>query len=124
MPSHPRARPTVPGDNRGTERVPSRLTVRYGAHSPDRQDEVDNISETGLCIHTNQVYKVGTQIRLHLEFPERTIVHTGEVMWAIRVPDHLRESMVCGMGIRFVNPEPGWTAIFRRWKESLARTVG
>jgi len=108
-------------DHRGRLRVPSRLSVHYGLYTTDRVDEVDNISETGLCIRTNDVFKVGTRIRLHVEFPQRTIVQSGEVMWAIRVPEHLLESMVCGMGIRFLSPEPGWSEFFRKWKASVGQ---
>ena len=39
----------------------------------------------------------------------------GEVVWAIRVPEHERSSMVCGMGVQFVGPAPWWPAFFRQW---------
>jgi hypothetical protein len=40
------------------------------------------------------------------------------VTWAIRVPEHLRETMVCGMGVGFVDPDPGWATFFEAWRES------
>jgi len=107
-------------DNRREDpRVRSQLPVRYGYVTADRSALAQNVSEGGLYIRTNQVLPVGSQISMEIEFPERTIVHTGEVMWAIRVPEHMAATLVCGMGVRFVDTIPGWSAFFRRWKSGL-----
>ena len=99
------------------DRIRTRLRVWFGIGDTDREDRCESISEGGLYIGTNDVYKVGTRLVLHVEFPQRTVTQLGEVVWAIRVPEHMRESMVCGMGIRFVHIDPSWPTYFREWKE-------
>lgn len=76
----------------------------------------DSLSEGGMFINTNEVYKVGTRLLIKIEFPDGTVTHHGEVVWAIGVPEHLRGSMVCGMGIRFLFPDQTWSTYFRKWK--------
>ena len=102
-------------DTRRHERVRIRLDVSYGIHQPDRKAVADNISEAGLYLNTNDVFGVGTRLVLRIEFPHVSVWHSGEVVWACRVPDHLRDSMMCGMGIRFINPDSTWPAFFREW---------
>ena len=109
-------------EKRRSVRVPSQLPVRYGYVTVDRSAVAENVSEGGLYIRTNQVLAVGSQIAMEIEFPERTVVHTGEVLWAIRVPEHLAQTMVCGMGIRFVDTVPDWIEFFARWKDGLAKS--
>jgi uncharacterized protein (TIGR02266 family) len=104
--------------NRTADRVDTRIRVRHGTDDPSQLDFATNISEAGLCIDTNRVYPVGTRLVLQLEFPGHTVRHDGEVAWAIKVPDHLRSAMVCGMGITFIRPDPAWAAFFRRFKFS------
>jgi uncharacterized protein (TIGR02266 family) len=111
-------------ERRKFERVPSRLAVRYGYVTLDREGIADNVSEGGLFIRTNQVFPMGTHLRLEVDFPERTIQQSGEVMWAIKVPEHQVETMICGMGIRFVDTEPGWPEFFRRWMADVTAGAG
>jgi Tfp pilus assembly protein PilZ len=109
--------------NRRHERVPVVLGVRYGTDAPDHRANADALSEAGLHIRSNLVCRVGTRIRLLVELPDGPFEHTGEVMWAIQVPDHLKSSMVYGMGIKFIDPAPAWTATFERWKQSQTADV-
>jgi len=102
------------------DRVRARLPVTYGAGVGESSSLVESISEGGLYINTNDVLKVGTRVVLRIEFPERTVCHKGEVTWAIRVPEHLRDQMVCGMGISFIDPDPQWPEFFRTWAETTA----
>ena len=110
----------APPPYRRDERVRTRLRVRYGIGAIDRTGHAQSISSGGLYIDTNDVFKIGTHVVLRVEFPERTVCHNGEVTWAIRVPDHLREQMVCGMGIAFMDPGSEWKEYFENWKASLA----
>ena len=105
------------------DRIRTRLKVRFGVGNTNREELSESISEGGLYISTNDVYKVGMRLVVKVEFPEGTVCHRAEVVWAIRVPEHLRESMVCGMGITFIDPDPGWSAFFRRWKASIGAPV-
>ena len=109
-------------EKRKSPRIRSHLQVRYGYVTIDRSAVAENISEGGLYIRTNQVLPVGSQISMEIEFPERTVAHTGEVLWAIRVPEHMAETMVCGMGIRFIDTIPGWSELFARWKSQVAES--
>ena len=108
---------------RRTPRVQTDLRVCYEDASLDRVDRATCISEHGLYIPTNDIFQVGTRIQLSVEFPDRVVHHGGEVIWAIQVPDRLRDSLVYGMGIRFVEPEAGWFDFFRRWRRDRESTV-
>jgi hypothetical protein len=101
------------------ERVRARLRVSYGVGTVDCQSHAESISEGGLYINTNEILKVGTRLILRIEFPQRAVCHRAEVTWAIRVPEHLREQMVCGMGITFIDPDPQWPQFFRQWKSGI-----
>lgn len=105
---------------RQRDRVRARLRVGYGVGSIDRQSYAESISEGGLCINTNDVLKVGTRLIVRIEFPERAVCHRAEVTWAIHVPEHLRDQMVYGMGLTFIDPDPQWPAFFRRWMSGVS----
>jgi len=100
-------------------RIRWRLRVSYGREAPERDGFAESVSEGGLHIPTAEPEKVGTRLILRLEFPQGTIYLRGEVVWAIRAPEGLRESMVHGMGIGFVDPDPQWSTFFRRWKQGV-----
>ncbi len=101
-------------------RVRAPLWVSYGIDSIDSAGCAESVSEGGLHINTNDVLGVGTRLLLRIEFPDRAVMQQGEVTWAIRVPDHLCDEMVCGMGIRFLDPDPDWLDFFRGWRGALA----
>ncbi len=100
------------------ERLKTKLHVRYGPTAPERSDRVETISEGGLYINTNETYKVGTRLLLEIEFPDRVVTQRGEVVWAIQVPQHLRDSLVCGIGVEFVYPDAEWATFFRQYSAS------
>jgi hypothetical protein len=104
---------------RRSERVRVRLPVRYGPGSVEREGFADSISEGGLYINTNRIYKVGTSLLVEIDFPGRTFYHQGEVVWAIAVPEHQRSALICGIGIGFTRPDPAWPGYFREWKAEL-----
>jgi hypothetical protein len=116
------SRVLAPSRHRRDERVRTRLRVRYGIGAIDRESFAESISAGGLYIATNDVFKVGTRLVLRIEFPERAVCHSGEVTWAIHVPDHLQDRMVCGMGVAFIDPDPQWQEFFLRWKTGVAGT--
>jgi hypothetical protein len=106
-------------ERRRHERVRATLEVRYGTHGFDFVAPLENISLSGLCIRTNEVFPMGTRIKMQIEFPDRKLVHSGEVMWAIKVPERDKETMMCGMGVQFTDPEPDWAEYFSKWRASL-----
>lgn len=105
-------------DRRGGVRYSTQLEVRYGFVRLERRANVTNLSEGGLFIRTNDVFKTGSRIVLALEMPAGEIHLTGEVMWAIRVPEHQTDCMEHGMGVQFLDPGPDWTRAFARWKDT------
>lgn len=102
-------------DKRDKARARKRLMVRYGAEKLDRSAFTRNISSTGLFLQTNAVLKPGTTMQVEMKFPERTFNMWARVIWAKRVPPELARVMGCGMGIRFVDPDPEWREFFFGW---------
>ena len=105
-------------DNRVGTRIESELTVRYGLNACERAASADNVSKEGLFISTNTTFPAGTQIMLEVEFPEASFFHRAEVIWAIRVPEHMQDDLICGMGVKFVKPDSSWLKFFQTWKAS------
>jgi hypothetical protein len=103
-------------ERRRHERFRTKLQVRYGIISCDLTGPVDNLSLSGLCIRTNEVFPAGTRIKMQIEFPEGIVHHSGEVMWAIKVPDEQMSTMMCGMGIQFIDSGPEWAKFFAGWQ--------
>jgi len=104
---------------RRARRVQAELNVRYGTTGLDCCASSTNISEDGIHLATNDVVEIGTRVQLAIEFPGHVSRQTGDVVWAIQVPEHLVDSMVYGIGIRFVDPDPGWSSVFGQWRDSL-----
>ena len=107
-------------ERRKSVRYAAQLYVRFGLQGLDRVAPVGNISEGGLCVKTNDVYKTGSLILLALELPGAEIHLRGEVMWAIRVPEHQTETMEHGMGVQFLDAGPEWRKAFEAWKAEHA----
>jgi hypothetical protein len=103
--------------DRRIKRARSRLLVRFGTTVPDKMGFTKNVSESGLFIHTNQVFRPGTTVQLSVQFPDRVFTFWGRVVWAKRVPAQLAHILECGMGICFVDPSPEWLAFYETWKQ-------
>jgi hypothetical protein len=101
-------------------RVRTSLVVHYGTDRLDRAAAAETVSEGGLHIRTNDTFKVGTRLVLRIDFPERSIQMRGEVVWSIRVPEHMERDLVCGMGVRFLGGDLEWPVFFRRWRDRVA----
>ena len=112
--------PVEKHDQRRDGRVPSRLPVTFGLIATDRSGFAGSLSESGLFISTNETYKVGTRLLVRIEMPSGKILNRGEVVWAIQVSEHMRTSMVCGMGIRFVETDANWMNAFESWRKEVA----
>jgi len=108
----------TPTSIRRHDRVRTRLSVLYGIGAPEFEATAESISIGGIFLNTNNVLKVGSRVIVQINFPGRFICHCGEVTWAIRVPEHQRETLVCGMGVSFVDPDPSWATFFKAWRDS------
>lgn len=108
-------------DRRSTPRFAAQLEVRFGEQGLDRLAPVGNISEGGLFIQTNEIYKTGTRLWLSIELGDTTVQLTGEVMWAIRVPEHQTDYMEHGMGVQLLDAGPDWRKTFASWRDQTER---
>jgi Tfp pilus assembly protein PilZ len=100
---------------RTLNRAKRRMMVRYGVSTTDKAAFTKNVSETGLFLQTNQVFKPGTTIQVQIQFPQNTFSMWGRVVWAKTVPPSLAHVVECGMGIRFVDPPAEWSTFFHEW---------
>ncbi len=111
--AHARSRSVASCDKRDNYRKPKRVKIRYGTRMADNTAFTRNISATGMFIQTNSVFKPGSTIQVHLQFPDRRFVMWARVRWAKRVPPQLIGIMAPGMGVRFVDPRPDWIDYYR-----------
>ena len=96
-------------------RLKVRLPVRYGLKATGRAAHIENISEGGAYINTNDVYSVGSRLILRLAPPTGTVTLEGEVVWSIKVPETDRHTLSCGMGVMFLRPSDEWKRLFHGW---------
>jgi Tfp pilus assembly protein PilZ len=100
-----------------TSRAKRRIMVKYGLSAADKTAFTKNLSETGLFIQTNSVFKPGTTIHVAIQFPTDTISMWATVVWAKVVPAQLAHVLECGMGVNFIDPTPDWKAFYQEWKK-------
>ena len=101
-------------DNRSRERSLKRLMVRYGVDKADRTAFTKNLSETGIYVKTNAVFKPGTTLQLEVRAPDQAFHMWARVVWAKKVPAQLAHVLECGMGLSLVNPDPQWAEFVQR----------
>ena len=110
--------PRRDGERRPAKRLRKRLMVRYGVDEANKMGFTKNISETGIFIRTNTVFRPGTTVHVQVQFPERTFSYWGRVAWAKQVPTQLAHVLECGMGVSFIEPPGDWLEFYRKWTES------
>lgn len=103
------------GEKRVRNRAKRRFMVKYGTSAADKTAFTKNVSESGLFVNTNTVFKPGTTIQVTIQFPERTFSMWARVVWAKAVPPQLAHILECGMGLCFIDPDPEWITFFREW---------
>lgn len=117
------AKREVTDSGRGYERVSTRarrrMMVRYGIQKTERTAFTKDISETGLFIKTNAVFKPGTTIQVAIEFPDQTFTLWARVVWAKKVPGQLAHILDCGMGVCFIDPPADWISFCKAWKAKI-----
>ena len=90
-----------------SKRIPFRHTVRYGpVNPPEFTSFVTNLSETGLCIKTNKIFKPGTKLYMIIELPGGVFNTEGVVIWAKASHPALVRHVRTGMGIKFTKTDP------------------
>ena len=106
-----------PGEKRTNNRAKRRLMVKYGTSAAEKTAFTKNVSETGLFVQTNQVFKPGTTIQVQIQFPDRLFSMWARVVWAKAVPPQLAHILECGMGVCFIDPTPEWYSHYRDWSK-------
>ena len=96
-------------------RAKRRLMVRFGTSNADKTAFTKNVSETGLFVQTNSVFKPGTTIQVNIQFPDRNFSMWARVVWAKSVPPQLAHVLECGMGVCFIDPSPEWLTFYKEW---------
>jgi Tfp pilus assembly protein PilZ len=91
--------------------------VRYGLTSADKTAFTKNLSETGMFLQTNSVFKPGSTIHVQLQFPKQTFAMWARVIWAKTVPPQLAHVLECGMGVHYIDPPAEWFEFFKEWKK-------
>jgi len=90
-----------------SKRIPFRYTIKYGpVNPPEFTSFVTNLSETGLCIKTNKIFKPGTTLYMIIELPGGVFNTEGVVIWAKASPPALVRHVRTGMGIKFTKTDP------------------
>lgn len=104
-------------DKRRVGRARKRLLIRYGTAAADKTAFTKNLSDTGVFVHTNAVFKPGTTIQVEIGFPERTFSMWARVVWAKQVPPQLAHILECGMGLCFIDPTADWLEFYDAWRK-------
>src|SRR5262245_40589979 len=89
--------------------------VKFGTSTTEKTAFTKNVSHSGMFVHTNNVFKPGSTIQVSLVFPDRQFTMWARVLWAKAVPPQLAHVLECGMGVRFIDPEPEWETYFKEW---------
>jgi len=117
--SKPGSDPSQDDGKRSGKRVRRRVMVKFGTGKPDKTGFSKNVSVTGVFIHTTTLFKPGTTLHVAVQFPDRTFNHWATVVWGKQAPASLAHMVECGMGVRFLDPGPEWTAYIEEWKKKL-----
>lgn len=78
-----------------------RLPVQYGIRELNCRGYTTDISQGSISIHTNRVFRPGTEIILRLDVDGVILTARGIVRWALQVPPQLAPYTRCGMDIEF-----------------------
>jgi type IV pilus assembly protein PilZ len=90
-------------ERRSWERFPTRIEVDYRSGETFLFAYIENISEMGIFVASNDPLPVGARIELRFEHEGQTFEIDGEVAWINPVrPGALNP----GMGVRFTNLTP------------------
>jgi Tfp pilus assembly protein PilZ len=104
-------------EKRVKDRAKKRLMVKYGLDKADRTAFTKNVSEAGMNLKTNHVFKPGSTLMLEVHMPDKVFSLWARVAWAKKVPPQLAHVLDCGMGLSFVEVPPEWNAYFKQWQQ-------
>jgi Tfp pilus assembly protein PilZ len=101
-------------DRRKNKRIAFRATIKYGLEKPPTYTSfVTDLSETGICIQANKVFKPDTKLYLTVFINESSFDVEGVVRWAKKAPPGLVIISKSGMGIEFTSAVKGLLDIYK-----------
>ncbi|GMR04510.1 MAG: PilZ domain-containing protein [Thermodesulfobacteriota bacterium] len=87
-----------------SKRLAFRHNIRYGpTNPPEHVSFITDLSDTGVYIKTNKVFRPGTKLYLVIETGHKSYKAEGVVVWAKKAPTHLIQHTKSGMGIKFTS---------------------
>ena len=108
-------------DKRDSRRIPFRVMLDYGlSDPPEHRSFATDLSDTGVCIKTNKVFKPGLELYMNIEIGDKAYKAYGVIMWAKVVPPRLVRVVKNGMGVRFIYMDPGLLEEYNKKRETLA----
>lgn len=88
---------------RSTLRINKRLTVKFGAETPEYLGYTIDISKDGLFIGANTVFRSGGTLTVQLTTREGAVVLLkGEIRWSQKMPAQYAHKVKSGMGLRII----------------------
>jgi uncharacterized protein (TIGR02266 family) len=98
------------------ERAPFGGQVDIVPVSGDRalREWAEDVSETGMFVHTKQPFRVGDNISLRFDHAQDEVhIRAAEVVW-VRRPESVVPGQPAGIGVRFVSVDPTMRSALRR----------
>jgi Tfp pilus assembly protein PilZ len=107
---------------RRSKRVPFRNTIHFGPHRPPEHTSfIIDLSDSGVGLKTNRVFKPGTKIYMSIETPDKGFEAEGVVVWAKRVTPRMVQLVKTGMGVKFTHVDHELLHIYEeKLKEALS----
>lgn len=110
-------------EKRNLNRYKKRLSVRFGADTPNQLAFSEDVSDHGLFIKTGKVYPLGTILKIELMLPDDDCVFLeGMVRWSKKVPPQLISKVQkAGLGVKITKFIAGQAAYSEFVAEMHAR---
>lgn len=110
-------------DKRFGKRCRKRLKVRFGKTDPIHVAFTEDLSDTGLFLHTAFIYPPQTPLHFEMAASDGAHIHLeGIVMWAKKLPPSVIHKLKGGMGIRITRFVAGKEAFFRLQESTVSAT--
>ncbi|MCK4739318.1 MAG: PilZ domain-containing protein [Deltaproteobacteria bacterium] len=74
---------------------------------------ITDISESGICIRTEIVFKKGTTIYMRFDLRGKRYDAEGEVIWSKSVPPGISTMKKSGMGVNFTKADKELQALYK-----------
>jgi Tfp pilus assembly protein PilZ len=102
-------------EKRDNRRLDKRLFVKFGEQRPEHIGFTGDVSNTGLFIKSNTIFRPGTLLHVELSLPDETVIRlNARVMWAKKVPPNLmRFVKKSGMGVQLTGRNSSYEAFFK-----------